>query len=134
MLATRTTGLSWYTLIPRSPQYVTYSQAYGYGVYIMELQSTVSPNQQFTTNTRMNPASYRRGQQTKRSPSKRRQHTRPVVKNLSAPLQKVIQPSSTLVGTSSSPSQLICVHVYFPLTVISSNRSLSVPPLSLLSP
>ncbi len=48
------------------------------------------------------------------------QSTRPVVKNLSAPLQKAIQPSGLIQGGSSSPSQLIRTLVNFPLTESSS--------------
>ena len=54
------------------------------------------------------------------------QFTRPVVKNLSAPLQKDHQGSNPISGGSLSPSQLTRTLVNFPLTTSPSSGSSGV--------
>src|SRR5258707_11543768 len=60
-------------------------------------------------------------------------HTRPVAKNLSAPLKNTCQSLGLIIGTSSSPSQLIRTLENLTSTVSSSKRSSTLLP-SLPSP
>jgi hypothetical protein len=95
--------------------------------------------QSITLQERNKPKKYcRRRRQTneRQAPSEGCQHTRPLVKNLSAPPQKVCQPEGPISGKSSSPSKLIRTLMNFPPTESSSIGSSSIvsPSTSSLSP